>query len=138
MSACEKCWSAAGGDAERYISILRERDRLGLVCTPEERAGSGATMCPVCGRRTRHQLSGFCMVVACMGIRPHLPNPSLWLRKPEHKGWGWLCVVEGTVDHPVQAYRYSPTGPWKTTVGEWQPDWRWLALETPEPPDVTP
>jgi hypothetical protein len=38
MSACEKCWSDAGGVYARYLELLEERkDR---PCAPEQQAGA--------------------------------------------------------------------------------------------------
>ena len=34
---CEKCWSDAGGNAERYLELLAERRET--PCTPREQAG---------------------------------------------------------------------------------------------------
>jgi hypothetical protein len=56
MSSCEKCWAEAGGDADRYAILLKERD-----CEPEEQAGPDAGKCPNCGRMTLHQHTGECM-----------------------------------------------------------------------------
>jgi hypothetical protein len=50
MSACEKCWSDACGDAEEYQRLLGQR-----VCSAEEQAGPDAGECPVCLRKTIHQ-----------------------------------------------------------------------------------
>ena len=52
MSACEKCWAAAGGSADRYRELLLKRK-----CTPEEQAGPDASQCPWCGRMTLHQIT---------------------------------------------------------------------------------
>jgi hypothetical protein len=56
MSACEKCWAEAGGDADHYEVLRRMRD-----CEPEEQAGPQAKRCPNCERMTLHQCSGECM-----------------------------------------------------------------------------
>lgn len=66
MSTCEKCWADAGGDPETYKVLLEER--LERPCTAEQQAGPGATLCPICGRMTRHQHTGECM--ACGGYEP--------------------------------------------------------------------
>lgn len=67
MAGCERCWNEAGiramsrmGDkVEIYHEILADRDRRGLVCTPEEQCGDlhvvlewkdGSTRC-MCGKR---------------------------------------------------------------------------------------
>jgi hypothetical protein len=39
MAACEKCWTDSRGDFDRYQELLKQRDDLGLVCTPKQRAG---------------------------------------------------------------------------------------------------
>lgn len=65
MSVCEKCWSDAGGDMERYMEILKERHYY--PCTPEQQAGTDKrhehvwvevgppsapyTVCDECGER---------------------------------------------------------------------------------------
>lgn len=54
MSACEYCWSQAGGDADRYRQLVEER----APCSPELQAGPGAGQCPVCKRWTLHQHTG--------------------------------------------------------------------------------
>jgi len=56
VSSCEKCWSDAGGDATRYIALIRER--FPRQCTPEEQAGPDAAQCPHCKRMTLHQHTG--------------------------------------------------------------------------------
>ena len=60
MSACEKCWTDAGGDAGKYASLLAEREAAGTVCSPEQQAGRDATDCPGCGRRAIHRYTGEC------------------------------------------------------------------------------
>ena len=37
MSVCEKCWSDAGGNLERYLEILKEREDN--PCTEREQKG---------------------------------------------------------------------------------------------------
>ena len=52
MSACEKCWRDAGGNHERYLELLKERE--GNPCTPAEQAGDdydGAPYCSDCGAK---------------------------------------------------------------------------------------
>jgi hypothetical protein len=66
MSSCEKCWRDAGGDAEKYHQLVKERNAAGMQCTPEEQAGGEyATACPSCGRKTVHMHSGQCMNQEC-------------------------------------------------------------------------
>jgi len=60
MSACERCWAEAGGNAGEYRRLLSLRS-----CTPEQQAGPDAGLCLHCGRRTRHQHTGECMVHGC-------------------------------------------------------------------------
>lgn len=55
MSACEKCWREAGGDAERYSALIGER--RSQPCSAEEQAGERAEECPWCGRKTLHELT---------------------------------------------------------------------------------
>jgi hypothetical protein len=38
VSACEKCWSDAGGDYARYLELLEERKNR--PCSPEQQAGT--------------------------------------------------------------------------------------------------
>jgi hypothetical protein len=61
MASCERCWSEAGGNVERYMRMVETRDALGHPCTPEEQAGPYAEECPKCGRKTVHQLCRVCM-----------------------------------------------------------------------------
>lgn len=37
MSACEKCWADAGGNYERYLELLKQREAN--PCTPDQQAG---------------------------------------------------------------------------------------------------
>jgi hypothetical protein len=60
MSSCERCWSMAGGDSERYHELLKASD-----CTPEQQAGPGAAFCVRCNRVTLHQYTKQCMVLEC-------------------------------------------------------------------------
>jgi len=60
VSACEKCWAEAGGDADRYAVLIK-----GRTCTPEEQAGPAAAWCPDCGRVTLHQHTRECMNPEC-------------------------------------------------------------------------
>jgi ribosomal protein L37E len=65
MATCEKCWrdSATIFDdhAERYLELLKQRDKDGRACTPEQQAGEYADVCRRCERRTLHQWTGQCM-----------------------------------------------------------------------------
>jgi hypothetical protein len=61
MSSCEKCWADAGGDADRYAALIKERH----PCTPQEQAGPDAKWCPDCGEMTLHQHTGECMNPQC-------------------------------------------------------------------------
>lgn len=56
MSSCEKCWTDAGGDADRYAQLLEER--RGNACSLQEMAGPDAKECPRCHRMTLHQHTG--------------------------------------------------------------------------------
>ena len=71
MSSCEKCWLDAhyintDDLADAYHALLAERSGVN-VCTPEEQAGANAGVCPKCGRRTTHQITGACMTPNCEG-----------------------------------------------------------------------
>jgi hypothetical protein len=55
MSACEKCWADAGGNALRYANLMIERHDH--PCTPEQQAGRAAGQCPVCKRMTLHEIT---------------------------------------------------------------------------------
>jgi hypothetical protein len=63
MSACEKCWRDSRL-ANNYTELLFQRHTA--VCTPEQQAGPDARVCEVCGRRTRHQITGECMACGDM------------------------------------------------------------------------
>lgn len=65
MTSCEKCWIDAHGDADEYTELVRERNESGNECTPEEQAGPDAGWCPICNRRTVHQVVERCMVKGC-------------------------------------------------------------------------
>lgn len=61
MSSCQKCWRDSASSDEhalRYRELLLERERDGRVCTAEEQAGPDAGQCPVCHRKTLHELTG--------------------------------------------------------------------------------
>lgn len=60
MSACEKCWSEAGGDAEYYSRLLTVN-----VCTPEQQAGPDGQRCANCGLMSLHQYTKQCMNERC-------------------------------------------------------------------------
>ena len=70
MSACEKCWADAGGNADAYGQLLLVRWNLHQVCTPEQQAGPDARKCPRCGRKTLHQHTGQPMC-GCNPLRGH-------------------------------------------------------------------
>ena len=91
--------------------------------------------CLTCGGRMGYQMMTVPGRLRCFHCEP---EPSQWLREPERAGWGWLWEGECVVDHPVCVHRYATTTPWLSTVGAWQPDWRWMPLETPAPPEETP
>jgi ribosomal protein L37E len=59
MSVCQKCWSDALGNADRYSKLIDERKNN--PCTPEEQAGREATECSKCKRITIHEITGECM-----------------------------------------------------------------------------
>lgn len=70
MPSCEKCWrdsrlAEASGVELAYSKLVAERTASGLVCTPEDQAGEGATECPRCRRRTVHQHAKVCMTQGC-------------------------------------------------------------------------
>lgn len=71
MSACEKCWTDAGGSSDAYRKLLAER-----LCTPEEQAGPNAERCPVCLRKTLHQHTGqpMCGCPYCERPQPVKPD----------------------------------------------------------------
>ena len=59
MSSCEKCWIDSGCQGVGYGDLVRSRKDD--PCTPEEQAGPGATLCPKCGRKVLHAITGECM-----------------------------------------------------------------------------
>jgi hypothetical protein len=65
MPSCEKCWSDAGGNPDRYGQLLVER--RDNPCTPEQQAGVDALVCPKCGRVAVHQHCGVCMACGWEG-----------------------------------------------------------------------
>ena len=70
MSICEKCWADAGMDMTgdqplRYLELVKDRDKTGHACTPEQQAGPEAGFCPSCKRWTLHQWTERCMVDGC-------------------------------------------------------------------------
>jgi len=66
MAACEKCWRDAGGDPDRYDSLVKQRNESGNECTPEQQAGSeDAEICPSCKRKTIHLYTHKCMNTNC-------------------------------------------------------------------------
>lgn len=69
MASCERCWADAHGDAEQYLLLLQERP----PCTPEQQAGAHAAWCPVCGRKTVHQLAKVC-TACCPGSTHDMMN----------------------------------------------------------------
>lgn len=71
MSSCEKCWSDAGGDGDRYRNLL-----LGASCTPEQQAGPYARECPWCSRMTLHQHTGEPMCGCPRSPREAIPGHS--------------------------------------------------------------
>jgi hypothetical protein len=71
MPSCEKCWRDAGGDPREYAVLVESRNRPGKECSPEEQAGTEATMCPFCLRRTVHMYSQVCMVTDCSSTSAH-------------------------------------------------------------------
>ncbi len=68
MASCEHCWGMAyrmsmdndKSQAENY-SVLIDKNN----CTPEQQAGDGAGICPLCRRKTVHVYCKVCMVVGC-------------------------------------------------------------------------
>jgi hypothetical protein len=65
MSCCQKCWrDAHRGEqysvAEKYQQLIEERKNN--PCLPEEQAGEDAKYCPICERRTVHEITGECMI----------------------------------------------------------------------------
>ena len=60
MPSCEKCWRDAGGRADEYSRLVKERQDN--PCSPEEQAGGeDARECPECGRKTLHAYCNACM-----------------------------------------------------------------------------
>lgn len=65
MAICEKCWSEAGGDFDRYLEIIKVNG-----CSPEEQGGEiNATVCPKCKRQTVHVYVHQCMNPECDYIK---------------------------------------------------------------------
>ena len=60
MAICEKCWEMSGGDADRYVKLVKSEK-----CSPEEQAGQYAYKCPACGRMTMHSYANICMNPTC-------------------------------------------------------------------------
>ena len=79
MSACQKCWSDAGGDSTAYAALVLEREAS--PCTPEEQAGPDARQCEKCGRMTAHPHTGRCMAVQWN----HEPQPE-WQNPCRYRG----------------------------------------------------
>ena len=63
MASCEKCWTDAGGDADRYGVLIAMRKEH--PCTPEQQAGDDARFCVACERMTVHQYVHVCMNPEC-------------------------------------------------------------------------
>ena len=64
MPSCEKCWTDAGGNPDRYSRLIKEREDT--PCTPEEQAGEYADVCPKCKRKTIHQYVKKCTNPFCV------------------------------------------------------------------------
>lgn len=71
MTACEKCWRLAGGDPDRYRTLITES--ANAPCTPEEQAGPDAKRCPTCKRWTVHQHANVCTICG-FDATPTVPN----------------------------------------------------------------
>lgn len=69
MPSCEKCWADSHGDPEKYAQLLGMR-----TCSPEDQAGPDAKWCPLCGRKTLHQLCEVCMNPKCVLYDPRAPK----------------------------------------------------------------
>ena len=71
MASCERCWAEAfrlsyvgpKSQAEYYFELIQKRN-----CTPEQQAGPDAQECPVCHRKTIHQVIGECMNEKCKKV----------------------------------------------------------------------
>lgn len=66
MPTCEKCWNDSGGNPRVYARLTEDRNLSHQVCTPEEQAGTDADICPVCKRKTLHQMAHVCMNPDCI------------------------------------------------------------------------
>jgi hypothetical protein len=76
---CEKCWRDSAmyrlrGVGVSYRDLVDER-RGAAACTPEEQAGSDATVCEHCGRGAVHQHVRIC--VACGWQAPLVQSEAL-------------------------------------------------------------
>ena len=63
MPSCEKCWTDADGNPEKYSQLVN--DRKNNPCTPEEQAGECASTCQKCKRITVHQYTKQCVNPDC-------------------------------------------------------------------------
>ena len=60
MASCEKCWRDAGGRADEYARLVKERKTN--LCSPEDQAGGeDAGVCPKCKRKAVHVYCKVCM-----------------------------------------------------------------------------
>ena len=75
MPSCEKCWgdsylralTSFKDQSECYHDLIQERNSK--PCTPEEQAGSDASICPECHRKTIHQYAKVCMSCGCSELK---------------------------------------------------------------------
>lgn len=69
MASCEKCWDDAYIKS-RFNGISQPENYSELIkiqnCTAEQQAGIDAKICPICKRRTIHQIINECMNPECM------------------------------------------------------------------------
>ena len=91
--------------------------------------------CPTCGGQMGY-------VAMTVPGRPRCfrcePEPSQWREGPPPEEFGWVWFPDDGV-WPAQGL---PGDTITTTrddgILRWQHDWRWMPLETPAPPEVTP
>lgn len=125
MSACEKCWSDAGGDSAEYHRLMGVRK-----CTPEEQAGPAAGICPICRRRTLHQYSheAMCKCRVETGLKAAII-------KGEHtkgRAFEWLgYIVPDTEDLLAVDERYPGVEPDEQEgTGAEEPVWKITHMPT--------
>jgi len=53
---------SSGNQATIYSRLIKEREKSGENCTPEEQAGYDAQECSKCRRMTIHQVLKYCVI----------------------------------------------------------------------------